>query len=174
MIKYFIQTLYFQYMKLLIYGLTVPKKYSSKTTLLSHTLYTKEKSICVVPNKFDEGSINPETFLKLKEEMEVISILVIDRTIPGDKKLCIINHVNRSGYNFLIGKTPTANLPRFPDMSKIYNKISGLEPAVVHTVGPERFHLRPKINNVISESVGLIAPVWHYVGVKVFAQNFID
>ena len=157
-----------------MYGLQAPSDYKLRSTALNHKLYIKKKEFFLVPNRFDEGIINPETFLKLKEEMEVISILVIDRTIPGDKKLCIINHVNRSGYNFLIGKTPTANLPRFPDMSKIYNKISGLEPAVVHTVGPERFHLRPKINNVISESVGLIAPVWHYVGVKVFAQNFID
>ena len=79
-------------MKLLMYGLIVPKKYSSKTTLLSHTLYTRENSIYIVPNKFGEDSINPETFLKLKEEMEFISILVIDRTIPGDKKLCSTNH----------------------------------------------------------------------------------
>ena len=161
-------------MNLIMYGLQAPSDYKLRSTPLNHKLYIKKKEFFLVPNRFDEGIINPETFLKLKEEMEIISILVIDRTIPGDKKLCIINHVNRSGYNFLIGKTPTANLPRFPDMSKIYNKISGLEPAVVHTVGPERFHLRPKINNVISESVGLIAPVWHYVGVKVFAQNFID
>ena len=157
-----------------MYGLQAPSDYKLRSTPLNHKLYIKKKEFFLVPNRFDEGIINPETFLKLKEEMEIISILVIDRTIPGDKKLCIINHVNRSGYNFLIGKTPTANLPRFPDMSKIYNKISGLEPAVVHTVGPERFHLRPKINHAISESVGLIAPVWHYVGVKVFAQNFID
>ena len=161
-------------MNLIMYGLQAPSDYKLRSTPLNHKLYIKKKEFFLVPNRFDEGIINPETFLKLKDEMVVISILVIDRTIPGDKKLCIINHVNRSGYNFLIGKTPTANLPRFPDMSKIYNKISGLEPAVVHTVGPERFHLRPKINNRISESVGLIAPVWHYVGVKVFAQNFID
>ena len=142
--------------------------------MFSHTLYTKDKSIYIVPNKFDEGTINPENFLKLKEEMKIKSILIIDKTIPGDKKLCITNHVNRSGYNFLIGKTPTGKLSRFPDMSKIYNKNLGVESTVVHTVGPERFRLRPKSNSVISESVGLIAPVWHYVGVKVFAQNFID
>ena len=157
-----------------MYGLQAPSDYNLKSTLLNHKLYTKNKESFLVPNKFDEGVVNPETFLKLKEEMKVISILVIDRTIPGNKKLCIINHVNRSGFNFLIGKTPVANLPRFPDMSKIYNKISGLESAVVHTIGPERFRLRQESNNMVSESVGLIAPVWHYVGVKVFAQNFID
>ena len=161
-------------MNLLLYGLILPSKYSSKTSLLSHTLYTKEKHTYIIPNKFDEGTINPDNFLKLKEEMKIKSILIIDKTIPGDKKLCITNHVNRSGCNFLIGKTPTGKLSRFPDMSKIYNKNIGVESTVVHTVGPERFRLRPKSNSVISEAVGLIAPVWHYVGVKVFAQNFID
>ena len=157
-----------------MYGLQAPNDYNLKSTLLSHKLYTKQKKLFLVPNKFDDTIIDPKNFLKLKEKMKIKKTLLIDETIPKNKRLCVANHVNRSGYNFLIGKTPIANLPRFPDMSKIYNKISGLEYAVVHTVGPERFHLRPKSNNVISDSVGLIAPDWHYVGVKVFAQNFID
>ena len=157
-----------------MYGLQPPNDYNLKSTLLDHKLYIKQKNSFLVPNKFDDTTINPENFLRLKEKVKIKEILLIDKTIPKSKRLCITNHVNRSGYNFLIGKTPIANLPRFPDMSKIYNEISGLESAVVHTVGPERFHLRPKSNNVISESVGLIAPVWHYIGVKVFAQNFID
>ena len=161
-------------MNLIMYGLQAPNDYNLKSTLLNHKLYTKQKKLFLVPNKFDGKTINPESFLKLKGKMKIKSTLLIDKTIPEDKRLCIANHVNRSGYNFLIGKTPVANLPRFPDMSKIYNEISGLESAVVHTVGPERFRLRQESNNVISESVGLVAPVWHYVGVKVFAQNFID
>ena len=155
-----------------MYGLQAPNEYNLKSTLLDHKLYIKQKNSFLVPNKFDDTTINPENFLRLKEKVKIKEILLIDKTIPKSKRLCITNHVNRSGYNFLIGKTPIANLPRFPDMSKIYNEISGLESAVVHTVGPERFHLRLKSNNVISESVGLIAPVWHYIGVKVFAQNF--
>ena len=161
-------------MNLIMYGLQAPNDYNLKSTLLNHKLYTKQKKLFLVPNKFDGKTINPESFLKLKGKMKIKSTLLIDKTIPKDKRLCIANHVNRSGYNFLIGKTPVANLPRFPDMSKIYNEISGLESAVVHTVGPERFRLRQESNNVVSESVGLVAPVWHYVGVKVFAQNFID
>ena len=156
-----------------MYGLQAPNNYNLKSTLLNHKLYTKQKKLFLVPNKFDDTTINPENFLKLKEKIKIKETLLIDKTIPKNKRLCIANHVNRSGFNFLIGKTPVANFPRFPDMSKIYHKIPGLESAVVHTVGPERFHLRPKSNNVISESVGLIAPVWHYIGVKVFAQNFI-
>ena len=160
-------------MNLIMYGLQAPNDYSLKSTLLDHKLYTKQKKLFLVPNMFVDTTINPKNFLKLKEKMKIKETLLIDKTVPKNKRLCITNHVNRSGYNFLIGKTPIANRPRFPDMSKIYNEISGLESAVVHTVGPERFHLGPKSNNVISESVGLIAPVWHYVGVKVFAQNFI-
>ena len=160
-------------MNLITYGLRAPNDYDLKSTLLNHKLFTKQKKLFLVPNKFDDTTIDPKNFLKLKEKMKIKKTLLIDETIPKIKRLCIANHVNRSGYNFLIGKTPIANLPRFPDMSKIYNEISGLESTVVHTVGPERFHLRPKSNNVISESVGLIAPVWHYVGVKVFAKNFI-
>ena len=161
-------------MNLIMYGLRAPNDYDLKSTLFDHKLFTKQKKLFLVPNKFDDTTIDPKNFLKLKEKMKIKKTLLIDETIPKIKRLCIANHVNRSGYNFLIGKTPISNLPRFPDMSKIYNEISGLESTVVHTVGPERFHLRPKSNNVISESVGLIATVWHYVGVKVFAQNFID
>ena len=161
-------------MNLIMYGLRAPSDYNLKATLLNHKLYIKKKESFLVPNKFDGGIINPKTFLKLKREMKIKSIFVIDKTIPEKKRLCIANHINRSGYNFLIRKTPVANLPRFPDISKIYNEISGLESAVVHTVGPERFRSKPKSKNVISESAGLIAPVWHYVGVTVFAQNFID
>ena len=157
-----------------MYGLQVPNDYNLKSILFNHELYTKQKKLFLVPNKFDDTAINPKNFLKLKEKIKIRSTLLVDETIPKNKRLCIANHVNRSGFNFLIGKTPIANLPRFPDISKIYNEISGLESTVVHTVGPERFHLKLKNNNVISESAGLIAPVWHYVGVKVFAQNFID
>ena len=161
-------------MNLIMYGLQAPNDYNLKSTLFNHELYTKQKKLFLVPNKFDDTAINPKNFLKLKGKIKIRSTLLVDETIPKNKRLCIANHVNRSGFNFLIGKTPIANLPRFPDISKIYNEISGLESTVVHTVGPERFHLKLKNNNVISESVGLIAPVWHYVGVKVFAQNFID
>ena len=157
-----------------MYGLQAPNHYNLKSTLFNHELYTKQKKLFLVPNKFDDTSINPKNFLKLKGKIKIKSTLLVDETIPKNNRLCIANHINRSGFNFLIGKTPIANLPRFPDISKIYNEISGLESTVVHTVGPERFHLKLKNNNVISESVGLIAPVWHYVGVKVFAQNFID
>ena len=78
--------------------------------------------------------------------------------------------MNRSGQNFLRNETPFGEYPQFPDMSKIYHKIIGLDTVVVHTIGKKRFQSPPKKENIIwSEFVGLIAPVVHYVGIRVLA-----
>ena len=158
-------------MKLPTYGLTPPKNYNSKKQVFGHTIFLKKEDTHIVPNSFNNKSLGPDNFLDLKREIGLISILITDRIKPAKKKLCIMNHVNRSGYNFLIGKTPTQGLPRFPDMSNIYNKIRGLDTVVVHTIGPERFDSAEPGDVFLSESVGLIAPVWHYVGVRVFAKT---
>ena len=110
-------------MKLPTYGLTPPKNYNSKRQVFDHTIFLKKEDVYIAPNSFNNKTIGPDNFLDLKREMGLTSILVTDRTKPTKNKLCIMNHVNRSGYNFLIGKTPTQGLPRFPDMSNIYNKI---------------------------------------------------
>ena len=56
-------------------------------------------------------------------------------------------------------------------MSKIYNTIANLEKVVVHTLGTENFSKKNETNIVISEMIGLVSPVWHYVGVKVFGKG---
>ena len=89
-----------------------------------------------------------------------------------DKETCIINHINRSGTNFLIGNTPFKNLPTFPDITSIYNKIKGYDQVVVHTVGSRRFKTFSEKNTLVSEIVGLVAPVWYYVGTKIFAKSY--
>ena len=158
-------------MKLPIYGLTPPKNYNSKRQVFGHTIFLKKEDVYIVPNSFNSKTLGPDNFLDLKKEIGLVSILITDRIKPAKNKLCIMNHVNRSGYNFLIGKTPTQGLPRFPDMSNIYNQIKGLDTIFVHTVGPQRFDLSEPDEVFLSESVGLIAPVWHYVGVRVFAKT---
>jgi len=70
----------------------------------------------------------------------------------------------------LIGKTPYDGRPQFPDMSYIYNSISGYPQVVVHTLGPERFKAPPQEPGVVwSEAVGLVAPVFHYLGFSLTA-----
>ena len=158
-------------MKLPTYRLTQPKNSKLKRDLFDHLVLLKKEHLYIVPKTFDSGTLNPRNFLGLKEEMGLSSVLIVDRTKPTGKETCIINHVNRSGYNFLIGKTPELELPRFPDMSNIYNEILGLSAITVHTVGPERFDTATPNKNVLSEAVGLVAPLWHYVCVKVFAKT---
>ena len=161
-------------MNLIRYSLTPPIKYKAKKGLHDHCVYETKNYRYIVPLDFSGEYINPKNFLALKQSLKIESITIIDKTKPNHHKLCIVNHVNRSGFNFLIGKTPFKNYPRFPDMSSIYGIIPGLETAVVHTVGPRRFNTEMKSGLTISESVGLVAPIWHYVKTKVFSQNFMD
>lgn len=124
----------------------------------------------IYPVKIGSDIINPKNLLHLKEKLDVHEILIIDRIKGTDQIISIVDHVNRSGQNFLRGKTPEGKLPQFPDMSKIYNAIDGFEQMVVHTIGVKRFKNQQAQNNLIlSELVGLVAPVAHYVGIKIFA-----
>lgn len=129
------------------------------------------------PKKIDSATINPEKFSELKKHFNLKELLFIDRLIGTNKPVSIINHVNRSGQNFLRDKTPFNEYPQFPDMSKVYQKISGFDTVVVHTIGEKRFQSPPNEKVIWSELIGLIAPVAHYVGIKVSAiggNNFDD
>ena len=53
----------------------------------------------------------------------------------------------------------------FPDMSNIYHPIENFKKITVHTLGQYPFAHNLKSDNIISEFVGLISPIWHYVGV---------
>jgi len=141
----------------------------SEGSLAGHVFSKKKKQIILWPEKTVSATITPKNFIELKKQFSLKELLFIDRIIGAKKPGSIINHVNRSGQNFLRGQTPTNELPQFPDMSKIYNKISELDPVTVHTVGENRFK-KPLNEDVIwSETIGLIAPVAHYVGIKIFA-----
>jgi len=153
------------------YRLKKPKNYKFEKEVFEHFIFSKKENIHIVPKTFDNKTLGPRNFLGLKRELGLESILIIDRIKPTKKEICIMNHVNRAGYNFLIGKTPELDLPRFPDMSNIYNAIPGLNTETVHTVGPKRFDSATPGKVVLSEATGLVAPIWHYVRVKVFAKT---
>ena len=154
-----------------IYRLKKPKSYKFEKEVFEHFIFSKKENIHIVPKTFDNKTLGPRNFLGLKRELGLESILIIDRIKPTKKEICIMNHVNRAGYNFLVGRTPELDLPRFPDMSNIYNAIPGLNTETVHTVGPKRFDSATPGKVVLSEAIGLVAPIWHYVRVKVFAKT---
>ena len=44
----------------------------------------------------------------------------------------------------------------------------------MHTIGPKRLKKEEIQKEVVSESIGLIAPIWHYVGVGVSGRPIGD
>ena len=148
-----------------------PKDFSSLKEEYHYKIYDIGGVIRIVPSRFSKDIINPKSFFHLKINLEIESVLILDCIAGLKREVCIVDHVNRSGYNFLIGKTPYRDFPTFPDMTNIYRAINNLEPIKVQTVGPERFKDLKEIGGYISESVGLLSPIWSYVGVPVYAKN---
>ena len=158
-------------MKQNIYRLYPPQKATTKIHLFGHVVYGKETTTTIVPKKLKKENVNPKNFLKLKKKIKLKNILILDRTKPSFKNACVLDHVNRSGFNFLIGTDKINGYPMFPDISNIYIPMEGFKKITVHTLGPSRFAKNMKVRNVISEFVGLVSPIWHYVGVKVFCKT---
>ena len=154
-----------------VYKIYSPKRFSDKEKAFNHNIFQIDGVRHIVPITFSDESLNPKSFFGLKKMYDLDSILIIDRLKNTDRDVCIMDHVNKSGTNFLIGKTPPKELPTFPDMGHIYKPIPNLKQVLVYTVGPERFLNDTCTNKIVSEAIGLIAPLWHYVGVSVFARN---
>ena len=159
-------------MKKHTYSLFPPKNFISSYKKHKHTIFKKETYIHIVPEKLNQLCLNPRSVSSLAEELSIKKILILDRVINLEHEVCIVGHVNRSGTNFLIGNTPYKKKPQFPDMSNIYTPIKELDKIVVHTVGAERFLNFKDCDHYISEAVGLIAPVWHYIGVKTSSKTY--
>jgi len=159
-------------MKNYTYSLFPPKHFISSYKKHRHTIFKKETHTHIVPEKLNQHCLNPRSVSSLTEELSIKKILILDRVINLEHEVCIVGHVNRSGTNFLIGNTPYKKKPQFPDMSNIYTPIKELDKIVVHTVGLERFFNFKGGNYYISEAVGLIAPVWHYIGVKISSKTY--
>ena len=146
------------------------KKVKFTGSIAGHNCGKINNQIILWPKKINSATIDPKNFIELKRHYNLKELLFIDRTIGTNRPVSIINHVNRSGQNYLRNKTPFKKFPQFPDMSKIYYKIRELDTVIVHTIGEKRFQSPPNEEDIIwSEMIGLIAPVAHYVGIKVFA-----
>jgi len=112
-----------------------------------------------------------ENFPSLECVMDSISkekhLLFFDRIKGCREAISIKDHVNISGINGLIGKTPIQKFPMFPDMTNIYTSAKGLVQKIVHTVGKNRFSEARPSNKILSESIGILAPLFKYIEIKV-------
>ena len=134
----------------------------------NHNIYKLgDKTILSPQNKLTEA-ITPESFMKLKKELKDNKLLIVDRAHSREPIIQIIDHCNQTGINPLTGKTPIENLPKFPDVSKLYDKTErGLPKEVVNCVGPGRFGKKKEANR--SEAVALVSLSAAYAGWRICA-----
>ena len=133
-----------------------------------HSVREKENKVLIRPNKYNTTSISPLNFLSLKEKYDIELIYLYDRVVGTNKKVVVSDHINRSGFYPLRGKTPYKTLTMFPDMSKIYETKPHQKNITVHTLGPKRFRKKKLNDSVIySEGSAAVSVLWHYLGVKV-------
>ena len=88
------------------YSIHSPKIFLAKETAFNHNIFQTANGRHIVPITFSDESLNPKSFFGLKEMFDLDSILIIDRLKNIDTDVCIMEHINRSGTNFLIGRTP--------------------------------------------------------------------
>jgi hypothetical protein len=95
------------------------------------------------------------------------TLLFFDRIKGSQEAISIKDHVNISGLNGLIGQTPIQNFPMFPDMTNIYISAEGFAQKTVYTVGKSRFSEPRSSNKIVSEAIGILAPLFKYIEIKV-------
>ena len=127
-----------------------------------------KNSIVLWPKKIKNRHCSPNSLNNLKNLIQTKSITIIDKIKNTQDIIEIGGHINRSGKSFLVGNTPHGAKEQFPDMSNIYNN-PNTKNITVHTIGKKRFSSKTKLNsNVVwSESIGLVSPVFSYLGYRV-------
>ena len=95
-------------MKLTYYSISKPSNLVRMEKTNGHSIFLLKEGIHISPDKLSPHSLNPNNILKLKEKLNIESIFILDRIKPQTEEVCIVDHVNRSGINFLKGKTDDA------------------------------------------------------------------
>ena len=133
-----------------------------------HRLCEKKSAVFIKPNQYNSVSISPFNFFSLKKKYNIKTVYLYDRVIGVNNKVVVSDHVNRSGFYPLRGKTPYKALAMFPDMSKIYECDPNQKKTTIHTLGPKRFKNKHLSNSLVySEGAAAVSTLWHYLNVKV-------
>lgn len=139
-----------------------------KQSFYDHGICEKKSTVFIKPKQYNSVSISPSNFFSLKKKYNIKTVHLYDRVVGTNNKVVVSDHVNRSGFYPLRGKTPYKTLTMFPDMSKIYESDSNQKKTTVHTLGPRRFKSKKLSGSfVYSEGAAAVSTLWHYLNVKV-------
>ena len=138
-------------------------KAKKQKSFADHSIYEWTTENIVSPNVDLLNAATPKNLNLLKLELQEKKLIIIDLATTKEAVVHIVDHRNESGQNTLIGRTPYKNLPRFPDMSNLYNKkYFGVTQKIVRCVGPDRYNKLEE--NETSAMVSFISLPAYYVG----------
>ena len=139
----------------------------------NHSHHTSNNITYFWPNKTNNRTTNPISINRIKEDHKIKDIVILDRVRGTRAQTTAIDHINKTGENFLIGNTPHGGLPRFPDASNVYKEKNG---NVFESYG-RKFNKAPPTKNksrIISEWLAPVALVWSYVGATTTGRGIPD
>jgi len=150
------------------YPPTITEKHIKKTNHSNHEIVLTNKALVLWPKTTTINNCSPDKIDNLKKFIQTKSVTIVDRIKNSYEVVNVGGHVNRSGTSFLVGNTPHKDKKQFPDLSSIYTK-TNTKQTTVHTIGEKRFSAKTKLNSNIvwSESIGLVSPVFSYLGFEV-------
>ena len=158
----------------LVYFVRFPNVPSFKKKIIGNHYYIKHKKHQIItPCNLDIKIFTPSNFKIIKDTFGEDHLIIFDKIKSPNKFVQIIDHINKTGQNPLVGNTPFENKPRFPDISNIYDKKDyGVNQIECTSVGFKMYNILNEMN--ITEYISVVSIVGSYVGWKITGFGFSD
>ncbi|MAI87954.1 MAG: hypothetical protein CMF98_02370 [Candidatus Marinimicrobia bacterium] len=158
----------------LIYIVSFPNVSSFKKKTIGNHHYIQFKNHQIItPCDLDIKTFTPSNFNLIKDDLNEDHLIIFEKIKSPNKFVQIIDHINKTGNNPLVGNTPFKDKPRFPDISNIYDKKDyGVNQIVCTSVGFEMYNKLNEMN--ITKYISVISIVGSYIGWKITAFGFSD
>jgi len=148
----------------------IDKSLKKERIIGEHYIIKYKNHTIVVPIEINFKLFNPYNFNLLKQNIREKHMIIVDKIKTKKPIVHIIDHINKSGFNPLVGKTPFNDKPKFPDISNIYNRTNySIDQVIAICIGKE---LTDEFLENTSEFIAIISIVASYVGWKITALGY--